>query len=540
MSNWWESAPLVEAPSNADEWWKAAPMAGDKKPATETPAYSPGLTGAREIAEDVMTRIANSATFGLAAKAKAGIASALGEGEYDEKLKKYRAENEAAGRRLGWGGELASDVVGGLGLASALGNAGITLAGRLSPSAGALAKIGAGAVEGAAYGAAYGAGNTDTGNVGDYATNAALGAAVGAPVGAIVPAITSAAGRAMTPFRSEPSAERARLVKVLQNEGVPVSAGQRTGNVRLQYAEDATAKLPFGTALARNPTEGQMEAVTQAAARRAGINASEITDEVLDSGFKKVGGTIGRIQSKYPINVDDQLLNDAIGIDAGVPLLLEGRQKTARMFLDKITSGQVLDPDLAQTTRTQLNRAIRAQKGPQADTEYKAVLLEIKDALDGALDRTIMKSGYGPDINLMREARQQYANLHVLTDALYRSGASGQLGTLTPTALQAAQAASIGKTGYMQGRGDLTDLAKASSALLRKPPDSGTATRSGLFDPIRLLMSPAAQLAVNSRMGQAYMGNQVAPQGIPVGATAIGGLLSPVDDLRRRAGLLSP
>lgn len=519
---------------------KSAANPFDQFDERKAPSYSPGLQGAKEVTEDVMTRVANSVTFGLAAKAKAGIASALGEGAYDDKLKKYRAENEEAGRRLGWAGELAADMAGGAAAASALGRAGITLAGRLPASAGVLQKVGAGALEGAAYGAAYGAGNTDTGNVGDYVTNAAIGAAVGAPVGAAVPAVTSAVGRVATPFRSEPSAERARLVNVLQNEGVPVTAGQRTGNVRLQYAEDATAKLPFGTSLVRNPAEGQMEAVTKAAAKRAGISATEITDEVLDSGFKNVGGTIGRIQAKYPVSVDDQLLNDAIGIDAGIPLLLEGRQKTARMFLDKITSAQILDPDVAQTTRTQLNRAIRAQKGPQADTEYKAVLLEIKDALDGALDRTIMRNGHGPDINAMREARQQYANLHVLTDALYRSGASGQLGTLTPTALQSAQAASIGKTGYMQGRGDLTDLAKASSALLRKPPDSGTATRTGLFDPLRLAISPFAQLAVNSRAGQAYMGNQVAPQGLPVGVTGIGGLLSPIDEVRRRSGLLSP
>lgn len=58
------------------------PAAADWEVVSEAPTeYSEGLTGAREAAEDVMTRIANSVTFGLAAKGKAALQSALGEGE---------------------------------------------------------------------------------------------------------------------------------------------------------------------------------------------------------------------------------------------------------------------------------------------------------------------------------------------------------------------------------------------------------------------------------------------------------------------------
>lgn len=171
------------------------PAAADWEVVSEAPTeYSEGLTGAREAAEDVMTRIANSVTFGLAAKGKAALQSALGEGEYDELLKRYRAENEAAGRRLGWGGAIASDLAGGLGAVSGLTRAGVTLAGRLPRTAGFIPRAAAGATEGAAYGAAYGAGNTDTGNAADYLRNAGEGALIGGAIGGGIPAAGAAIG----------------------------------------------------------------------------------------------------------------------------------------------------------------------------------------------------------------------------------------------------------------------------------------------------------------------------------------------------------
>ena len=92
----------------------------------------------------------------------------LGKGSYDENLKKNREETEAAGQRLGTAGTIASDLAGGVGGASAFGKAGITLLGRLAPTAGLGLRTAAGAAEGAAYGAAQGAGHTDTSSVSGY------------------------------------------------------------------------------------------------------------------------------------------------------------------------------------------------------------------------------------------------------------------------------------------------------------------------------------------------------------------------------------
>lgn len=525
-----------------------APQAGgwevvDQKPiAAPGEDISPSTMGGnikpgdlKQMAEDYMTQIANAATFGLAAKAKAGIHSALGEGSYDELLKKYRQQNEEAGKRIGTTGQIAAGLAGGGALASGLGRMGVTAVGNLSPEAGIIARTLAGGAEGAGYGAAYGAGNTDTGNLEDYVKNAIAGGKMGALVGAAIPATLSVGARAITPAPIQ-SAERARLGNILAQEGVPLSAGDRTGSGVLRTLEDVTAKLPFGTALG-NPRAGQMEAVTQAAAQRAGLPAGEITGDVLKQGQQAVGGRIANIQKQYPIAVDQPFLNDVLEVANGIPFLAKDRQGAVKTFLNRLVNNQgEIDPAMASATRSQLRRSINAHNGPNGDKEYQTALIDIRDALDNALTRTIQAGGNPAHVAELQQARQQYANLQVLQDALHRSGGGT---TLTPAALKSAQTSSLGKNAYMQGRGDLTDLAKGSSQLLRPVPDSFTATREGMLNPFKWAAGGAGQLALTNPIMQRYWGNQLLPAGVAneVAPPVIGGLLA---DQQRRRGLLSP
>ena len=196
---------------------------------------------------------------------------------------------------------------------------------------------------------------------------------------------------------------------------------------------------------------------------------------------------------------------------------------------------------MAQATRTQLNRAIRGQNGPNGDKDYQGLLLDLKNSLDDALTRTIQATGNSAHVAQLQQLRQQYANLHTLSDSLFSSGARGQLGQLTPGALQGGMARGLGKGAYMRGKGDLTPLASASKAILPQVPDSGTATREGILNPLKWALSLPGQLAVNSRPAQAYWGNQLLPQG--VGTTAappvIGGILAEQEQRRRARGLLA-
>ena len=218
---------------------------------------------------------------------------------------------------------------------------------------------------------------------------------------------------------------------------------------------------------------------------KAGLPAGEIpTADVLKKGFDTVGGKIGSIQKAYPVQVDQTLLDEVTNTSGDIPLLEAGRQGSAQHFVDKLVSGQTLSPEIAQATRTQLNRAIRGQNGPNGDKDYQGILLDLKNSLDDAVDADDSDERQCCAIVAqLQQLRQQYANLHTLSDSLYSSGARGQLGQLTPGALQTGMARALGKGAYMRGKGDLTPLASASKAILPQVPDSGTTTREGVLNP---------------------------------------------------------
>lgn len=302
---------------------------------------------------------------------------------------------------------------------------------------------------------------------------------------------------AKAPAMTVQAAERARLLKVLTDAGVPVSAGVKTNNPTLRLAEDTVAKLPGGQWIAKDPNAGRMEALTRAALERSGSNATAGTHDVLKAHREALGEGIGKIQAQHPIPIDAQFLNDLAEIEHAAPTLNSG-EKAVTHFTDKLTEKPVIDPMLAQRYRTQLNRAIGNAEG-----DHKAALIDLKGALDDGLERAMQVKGATDDITALKKLRQQYANTMTLTDALHRSGAAGDLGTLTPTALKAALSRSVGKSQYMNGAGDLNDLATASSALLRAPNDTMTATRDGILNPVKWALSIPGQLAVNSRPAQA-------------------------------------
>jgi len=79
-----------------------------------------------------------------------------------------------------------------------------------------------------------------------------------------VAGITGAARRAITPFPTSP--ERIQAADALAREGVDLTAGQRTGNQGLRYAESELGGGAAGDLMGR-----QAEQFTSAALRRAGI-----------------------------------------------------------------------------------------------------------------------------------------------------------------------------------------------------------------------------------------------------------------------------
>lgn len=488
----------------------------------------PDLSAYKPRAEDVMTRAASSLSFGTAEKMSALIDSQLGKGSYDELLKKRREETAQAGDRLGPVGAFLADVAGGALTGAALGRVGLTLLGRLPATAPLPMKILAGSAEGGLYGAASGAGHTDTGKAEDYYQNMKVGGLLGAATGGIVTGAASALPRLVTPFPTTDPV-RAKAMQTLADAGVDVSAGTKTGSPKLRMAEDVVSKVPLGG----DTTAGaQMAQVTQAVMKKAGIGGGgAATPDVVEAGFNTVGGKIGSLQRPYTLDVDGPLLNAAAKVEAETkPLVAEGFQKPLQHFIDKITGQQQLTPELAQATRTQLNTAIKEATDPA----YRRGLLELKSALDETLERAMQKAGDHAGVAELQLARNQYAHLHILADALGASGAAGMRGELTPSALATAVSRSVGgKKDFFRGEGDLNDLARASAGYLQPPRDSGTATREGYQNPAKWLLGAAGRIGINNRFAQGYLGNQalpVAPSGAQL-QPPVAGLVGPADKI---------
>lgn len=350
------------------------------------------------------------------------------------------------------------------------------------------------------------------------------------------PASIAMGRRIATPNVSNLTPEQARLAQIFQEEVGPMSAGQTTGKKWLQTAEDQISKLPMGDLLVENPRAGQTEAFTQAALKRAGVDAEAATPDVLDKGFKDIGQTIGDITGKYKIQFDPQYAKDIHDLSAtyGINLTKE-QQGTIKDYLNRIhANGGTLDGEQYQRIRSQLSRLARGQNGPQASVEYRSALIDLRESLDDAMSRTIGRiAPNSDDLANLSQARQQYANLNVVSDAVNRSGQAGTAGLLSPQALAGALKSSIGKRNFATGKGDLNDLARSGSQFLATPPSSGTAERAAVLDYAKMIAGGAAggglgmgvpggiagavggaalpfmaQLGVNSPLMQMYLRNQ--------------------------------
>lgn len=370
-------------------------------------------------------------------------------------------------------------------------------------------------------------------------------ATAGGLAASMLPYAGAIAGRrVVTPSPSQLTPEQQMLAKTLQESGVPLSAGQATGNKNLQYLEDQAAKLPGGDFLVKAPTAGQQEAFTKAVLNKAGIDAKAATPEVLTQAHKELGGTIGDLTSKHQVQFDPQYANDIYGVigNYGKNLSTDQKNTISSYISDLKDAGSRISGDMYQKTRSNIGRAIRSQNGMNGDKEYQGALIGLQNALDDAAERSMLRAGAQDDVAALQSARQRYANLMTIEDAVARSGQAGASGNINASALSAASKSAVGKRQYARGIGDLNDLSRAGDAFVRPLPDSTTSRRNALlglmagsagayekFGPLgagAVLAAPTmAGTALNNPLTQRYLRNQLLPgaQQFPLGA--IPGLL---------------
>lgn len=294
------------------------------------------------------------------------------------------------------------------------------------------------------------------------------GALVGSQVGDI-------AKRVVTPNPINP--ERARLVDVLSKEGVDVTAGQKTGARGLQYLESASGQVFGGGGKAADITMNQGQQFTQAVLKRAGISADRATPDVLNDAFKRIGNEFDTLAGQTTIKTDAKLGVDLF--DGLNDYLNKTSDVTRKGFVQKLVndigakakSGSI-DGEWYKTQRSAIDRTMRNTSDP----EFKGALIDIKNALDDAVERSI-----SPDlVDRWRKVRTEYRNILPIEDVV--AGPGGREGILSPQSLRSAVVRMQGKRNYARGQGDFADLVRAGDDVMLPLPDSGTAGRSQAFN----------------------------------------------------------
>lgn len=343
------------------------------------------------------------------------------------------------------------------------------------------------------------------------------------------PGAISAARRVVTPFAANPT--RTALANVLANEGVDLTAGQRTGNRPLQWAESALGDMPFAGGRPAETMGRQQEQFTAAALRRAGENANRASPEVINNAFDRIGNQFETIGARNHVAPDQQFINDVVQVRDEYNNLVgpHARAPVVENTINDIAnqmgrSGGVLTGEQYNAMTSRLARLARNAK---TDPQLQEALQGLRNGLDDAFERTLQASGNTADLDALREARRQYRNLLVLEKAATGAGSATAEGLLSPSQLKGA-VVQQGRRGYARGQGDYADLARAGEALLRPLPQSGTAPRQNIQNLVSLLSAgiggsaagipgiiggvaapAAAGRIIMSRPVQAYLGNQL-------------------------------
>lgn len=439
-----------------------------------------------KAADDLVRLAANGMTFGFADK----IAGYLG----GDGTEAERAKTEDARTRAGGAG-LVAEIGGGIATPAGLAKAGLT-ATRLP---GVVGRLGGLAADGAAIGVADALGND---------TDVMTGAALGAGLGAAGQAVAGLGTKLISPFRAP--AERLAAADVLAREGVPTTAGQKTGSKMLRMAESE-----IGGTIAEDVFDAQREAFTQAALKRVGETSKRASPDVMDNAFSRIGKEFDDLSARNTLIPDQKVAADLtnIAVDYAGTVAPAMRSPIIEKTVDdaiKLLQTGKMDGTVYKTLRSSLDRFARGTMQPEA----KMAARDLIQALDTGMERSILRNNPA-DAGRWSKARRQYRNMFVLEQSLSGAGEGSAMGLISPAKLRQATVSKQGKRNWVRGNGDFADLARAGEALLKDMPDSGTASRQAARAIPNLLLGGAGAGA-----GYMYGGPEQALYGAATGIVA--------------------
>ena len=285
--------------------------------------------------------------------------------------------------------------------------------------------------------------------------------------------------RAITPAPADPSRQAA--IKALEKEGVTaLTAGQRTGNNRLRWVEDATAMVPGGGGKATAMQTQASEQFTRAALKKAGIQADRATSDVLEGAFRSIGNEFDQFAQGVTVkgtpSFQRRLQDLATRYEQVTPQVMQVPAVRAAVddIAAKASGPQGMSGREFAGYRSELRRLQRGMKqNPQASEAVGRII----ENLDAQMVRSAPK-GQGPVYaTKLQDLNKRYRNMLAIENAAGAAGENAASGLLSPAALKQA-VKQQNKKDYTRGRSDLAKLSRAGENVLRPLPSSGTAERA--------------------------------------------------------------
>ena len=335
-------------------------------------------------------------------------------------------------------------------------------------------------------------------------------AALGGLLGGASTAALQGVGRALqapgnmidNAMQGRSTSEYARAVGLLDEAGIPLTTGQRTGTNWLKSAETTLAEIPFGGKPLQVVQESQKRAYQKQLLRLAGLDDG--SDMITESALKRADEALGR---KYAdafkgVEVDittPEFLDGLAKIEAKHSQFLPFEQKSKvkqiiEDFLDrsaKQESGKVMSGDEYQRIRSHLGKL--SKNTANSDGYVSGLYGDLKRLMDEAFEAAAGPEKFATD--------KQYAALKQLKEVYESSGGPAMSeGFISPAAVSRKAA----KNGGSQEWRDFTR--SAGAVLPDRLGNSGTAQRNmliglltggtlGAIDPTSLIYAPAATRA---------------------------------------------
>jgi len=358
--------------------------------------------------------------------------------------------------------------------------------------------------------------------------------------------------RVVSPMAGQLDPSRMQAVEALREAGVTPTAGQAVGGRAAEGQLYREASTTAGRALA----DDALEDFTAAAMRSVGSTARKATPDALEEATSRIGKVFDEATAGVevmPSSTDLTAMSKALGVyrelapkDAVAPIFENINKALVRSF----RAGTPIPARSVASWRSNLSKLTTS-----ADTATRNAAVSALEAVDDAINTSLVAAGKPELVSKLSEARNQYRNLLALERAAQRS----ETGIITPAQLRNALLLQ-GRRRYVQGKGDLGPLTRAGAEVLGALPNSGTQQRlsagqvmsgaaggtgAGLgafglgLDPMSATAVGVAAAAapalrnqfLSSNMGQRYFLNQLMEQAGPAvtkeGAAAmLPGLLS--------------